>query len=47
MYTLYFPDCGGILTLSIKSLISSTLLFEAASNSNILKDYAWYDKEWG
>ena len=33
MYTLYFPVCGGILTWSIRALISSTPLFEAASSS--------------
>ena len=37
IYTLYFPVWGGILTWSVKLLISSTELLEAASNSNILK----------
>ena len=36
IYTLYFPTCGGIRTWSIKLRISSTELFEAASNSKIL-----------
>ena len=38
MYTLYFPTWGGTLTWSVKFLISSTELFEAASNSNILNE---------
>ena len=33
IYTLYFDSCGGYLTSSIISLILSTPLFEAASNS--------------
>ena len=36
IYTLYFPTCGGMRTWSIKFLMSSTELFEAASNSKIL-----------
>ena len=38
IYTLCFPVWGGILTWSIRFLISSTPLLEAASNSNILKE---------
>ena len=37
IYTLYCPTCGGIRTWSIRFLISSTELLEAASNSKILK----------
>ncbi len=37
IYTLYFPTCGGIRTWSVNSLIWSTPLLEAASNSKILK----------
>ena len=37
IYTLYCPICGGIRTWSIKSLIPSIPLLEAASNSNTLK----------
>ncbi len=44
---LYFPICGGILTWSLRLLISSTLLLEAASSSWILKDLSvlndWHD----
>ena len=35
MYTLYFPTCGGIWTWSIRALMSSTPLFEAASSSRM------------
>ena len=38
IYTLYLPFCGGIFTWSVRFLISSTELFEAASNSTILND---------
>src|SRR3712207_1987796 len=34
IYTLYLPSCGGYLTSSISSLISSTLLCDAASISD-------------
>ena len=33
MYTLYLPTCGGTRTWSIRALMSSTPLFEAASSS--------------
>ena len=33
IYTLYLPTCGGIRTLSMRTFISSTPLFEAASSS--------------
>ena len=33
IYTLYLPICGGIITFSVRSLISSTELFDAASSS--------------
>ena len=36
IYTLYFPIWGGILTWSIKFLMSSTLLLDAPSSSKIL-----------
>src|SRR5690606_41631133 len=35
--SLYFPTWGGILTWSVKFLISSTELLDAASSSKILK----------
>ena len=33
MYTLYFPTCGGTCTFSIRDLMSSTELLDAASSS--------------
>ena len=38
IYTLYLPICGGIRTWSINERISSTELFDAASNSWILNE---------
>ena len=35
-YTLYFPTCGGMRTVSTMLRMSSTLLFEAASNSKMV-----------
>src|SRR6185312_450425 len=38
IYTLYLPSCGANLTCSINPLISSTELFDAASNSCMLSE---------
>ena len=50
IYTLYFPICGGICTWSIRALMSSTPLLEAASSSCMQYDLpSWnemHDSHW-
>ena len=41
MYTLYLPTWGGIITFSVRSLMSSTELLEAASSS-----WMQYERPW-